>query len=210
MRLHFGPPPPDLDFHPEVEGWTKLREPTPILLQLLALPIAALTLVILVAAWGTLNVSQPTLTLNLPTDVTAAVTKPPADWLIVAGFAAGFLVLIVVHELLHAVGYPGGIFTHRTSIGIWPAKFLCYAGYIGSISRNRFLYVFALPFLVLTILPLLVATAMQASPYGLAAVSIVNGVFSCGDLLLFVIIAWQIPRTATVRNQGWGTWWKIV
>jgi len=43
---------------------------------------------------------------------------------------------------------------------------------------------------------------------GVAAVSIINGAFSCGDQVIVAMIAWQVPRRAILRNQGWETWWK--
>ena len=51
MHLHFGAPPRDPDFRPERDGWTKLREPDPIVLQVIATPFAILNLAILLAAW---------------------------------------------------------------------------------------------------------------------------------------------------------------
>jgi hypothetical protein len=47
MRWHSGPVPDDPNFHPQAEGWHSIREPTPLVLQLLALPSAAILYVFL-------------------------------------------------------------------------------------------------------------------------------------------------------------------
>jgi hypothetical protein len=33
--------------------------------------------------------------------------------------------------------------------------------------------------------------------------------FACGDFVGFALILFQVPRAATVRNQGWRTYWKL-
>ncbi len=209
MKVHFGAPPPDPDFHPEREGWTKLREPDPIILQLIATPVAMLNLAILLAAWAALAWLQPR---AVPAfDWTSVVNPWPtlASSFSLITAIIGIFGLIAAHELVHALGYPGGWKTNRTLIGIWPAKFLFYASHLGPVSRNRFLFVCGLPLLVLTVLPLMGAALSQHITVGLAAVSIANGTFTCGDQVIVAMIASQIPKTALVRNQGWETWWKL-
>ena len=208
MKVHFGPPPQDPDFHPRRDGWTRLREPDPIVLQIIATPVAVLNLAILLVAWFGLAWFQPR---SVPTfDWTADGNPWP---LIVSYFSlstvmVGIPMLIAAHELAHAVGYPGGVRTNQTLIGIWPAKFLFYASHSGPVSRNRFLLICLLPLLSLTMLPLIGAALSQHITVGVAAVSIVNGAFSCGDQVIVAMIAWQVPRRAILRNQGWETWWK--
>jgi hypothetical protein len=66
-----------------------------------------------------------------------------------------------------------------------------------------------LPFVVLTLLPLVAAAILRTAPVALAAVSILNGFFACGDQTCMVLLAWQVPSTAIVQNRGWETWWKL-
>jgi hypothetical protein len=209
MKIHFGAPPQDPDFHPERDGWTKLREPDPIFLQIIATPVAILNLAILLAAWFALAWFQPR---SMPIfDWTGNSNPWPA---LISSFSlssiiVGIPMLITAHELTHAIGYPGSLRTDQTLIGIWPAKFLFYASHSGSVSRNRFLVVSILPLLALTVLPLVGSALSQHIHIGLAAMSIVNGTFACGDQVVAAIVAWQVPRKAIVRNQGWQTWWKV-
>ena len=135
MRFHYGAVPEDPDFQPEAEGWQPIREPGPLTLQLLALPAAAILLVISV---GLLNLvfsgeffkSQP-----LPT------TNPLPVWLLLSVV----ILLIPVHELLHAVVHPGWGLSSNSVIGLWLSRALFYAHYEGPMARNRLLLVFAMP-----------------------------------------------------------------
>jgi hypothetical protein len=143
MRLHFGPPPEDRDFQPDRDGWTKLREPDPILLQIVAAPVAVLNVVILVPAWGWLaSVLAPPERLSTGA-ASGAAWQMEATLLPLLAAVAGIPLLIAVHELLHAVCYPGGLGTSQTTIGVWPARLLFYATYVGPMSRNSYLWVYA-------------------------------------------------------------------
>ncbi len=122
-------------------------------------------------------------------------------------------VLVVVHELLHAIVHPRLGRTPATIIGLWPSRLLFFAHYSGPLTRNRFLLVFAMPFLVITILPLAVAaTGILPSllVFVTAWFSFWNAAFACGDCLGMALILFQIPRSAIVQNKGWRTYWKPV
>jgi hypothetical protein len=200
MQLHRGPVPDSPDFQPLDQGWSGIREPGPLLVQLLALPIgtlvlALLTLPVLLVAPALLSIDRASLPL-VPLVIVLVVSIP-------------------VHELIHALSHPGGGRTDETYIGVWPVKGVFYAHYGGAMSRNHFLWVFLTPILVLSLFPLaLVLLFHQLLPQGvvicLAALSAFNGVAASGDVLGVILIATQVPRTAKVRNKGWETYWKLV
>ncbi len=87
---------------------------------------------------------------------------------------------------------------------------LFYAYYNGPMSRDRFLLVFAMPFLVISVLPLLIA-AVLALPEIVTSIlawfSIWNAIFACGDILGFVLILFQVPRRSLIRNKSWRSFW---
>ncbi len=122
-------------------------------------------------------------------------------------------VIIVVHELLHAVVTPRFGCSSCTVVGAWPTRLLFYATYCGPLTRDRYLAVFAMPFLLLTVLPL-VAAASGLLPPALvppaAWFSTWNALFSGGDYIGFAQVLIQIPRAANVQNQGWCTYWKPI
>lgn len=199
MRFHVGPPPETPI--PKDEPWRPIREPGPILVQILALPVALVTLFFLFLLWGLVPVS------NVRGEIVGISG-------LLGALGVG-LAVIAFHELLHALVMPGGWWSDRVLIGFWPQRLLFYAHYDGVMSRNRFLAVLLAPFLVLSLGPIGLAWSMTAggsiSSWFLTvsfAVSLFNGLASCGDLLGVMLIGAQVPRKALVRNRGWHTFWR--
>lgn len=204
MRFHYGAVPEDPDFQPEAEGWRPIREPGPLTLQLLALPAAAILLVISVGLLNLVFSGEFFKVQPLPT------TNPLPLWLLLSVL----ILLIPVHELLHAVVHPGWGLSSNSVIGLWLSRALFYAHYEGPMSRNRFLLVFAMPYVVLSLLPIPIMSFAAVFGWSITTVlvlsflSIVAAVFACGDLVGFLLILLQVPASAVVRNKGWKTYWK--
>ena len=202
MRLYYGGVPDSKDFHPEQEGWSPIREPGPIAVQFLAVPIALVTLFLLLILFA----------LALPGQVrrleALMINLPILSSLLI------LIMLIPVHEIIHAFFTPGFGLTRQTLIGVWPSKLLFFAYYEDAMPRNHFLLVFLGPFLVLSLLPVGIAALSGLVPIqpglltSLILLSIFNGVAASGDLLGFVLVLIQIPARAQVRNKGWRTYWK--
>lgn len=188
MRFMVGAIPENPDFHPEEEGWRGLREPDPMRMQFLALGpmIVAAALVLL--------------TLHFATGVSL---KTALKW-----FLPAFLLMIPIHELMHAFASPAFGTTDKTLVGVWPSHALFYAHYEGELSRERFLAILAAPTFVLTILPLVLLTLSPLDSAFLAAIAFANAVGAAGDMLGMGIVLRQIPRGAIVRNNGWKTYWR--
>ena len=128
-------------------------------------------------------------------------------WRIVQiGFVAA--VLLPVHELSHAVCYPNSP-GEDVVIGFSRRLGMFYAGFNGEISRTRSTVVYLFPFLVLSILPFLVALSFDLDSEWLALCSIINAGFSGADLYSAALIISQVPRGASVRNNGWNTYWRF-
>lgn len=187
MRFRVGSIPECPEFVVD-DSWMPLREPTPWMMQLIAVPIGIFVCAIFVLLWAAIGVSPE--------------SNPGITILSVIG-------MIVIHELLHAAVHPGWGLTQQTLIGFWPAKFLFFAHYTGAMSRNRFLLVLVTPLLVLSVAPLIWSTTSNHKPFWLAFVSCLNALSACGDILGIIIVWWQVPRNAIVRNQGYFTYWKF-
>ena len=213
MRFHFGAPPLDDDFQPEEDGWLPLREPGPLLVNVLAIPFGVLAAMGLALGW------------DLPARLAIVADGSELGRLLFAAFllvalAVSLLGIIAAHELIHGLAYPQFGLTRSTVLGVWPSRLLFYAGYLRSLRRDRLLLVYLLPFLVLSVAPLVAHRIWGAAAGGnlrteqvwawLYFVSILNGLFSGGDLLYVAIILLQIPRRAVLKNHGWSTWWKLL
>jgi hypothetical protein len=189
MKFHLGAIPENTDFEPEAEGWAGIREPGPWLIQLLAVPIAIIIFVLL----GSL------LYLVWPSG-----SATPSAVLLV-GFGLAF---IPVHELLHAVFFPGGLHSPHTIIGFWPTRVLFYAHYEREMSRDRFLIVFLAPLIGLSLIPIALIALFQWPSLELAFLSLINGAAASGDIIGVLLVGLQIPRGVVVRNKGWRSYWK--
>ena len=126
MRFHLGAVPARDGFEPEQEGWSAMREPDPGVLQMIAIPV----MVVAVGAVGGLLRAGAALDLGAFTPLR---------------LLAVLVLLVPVHELAHAAVHPGAGLSDRTVVGFWPARLVFFAHYEGSMSRNRFLAVFAAP-----------------------------------------------------------------
>lgn len=190
MRFCLGPIPASPDF--VLDGsWKPLREPTPWLLQLMALPIACVLAAVFAWLW--------------------VACTPVCDFSIEVSPAVAVLLIlgvIVVHELMHAAVHPRFGTSSRSLVGLWPSRLLFYAHYDGELSRNRFVAIFLAPLTVLSVVPLAIAAIARIDSPAMALLSILNALFSCGDVLGAVCLLLQTPSTATTRNQGWKTYWR--
>jgi Putative zincin peptidase len=190
MRFHFGAVPSSPDFEPDV-SWKSLREPSPWLAQFIALPIGVFAAALVGFLWFVITPLQKA----MPTGTLSA-------------FVLAFVGIVVVHELIHAAAHPKGGRSPHSILGFWPSRVLFYAHFDGELTRNRFVAILLMPTLVISILPLLVATIAQLSSGWLALISTSNAFAACVDLLGAGMVLFQIPATATVRNQGWRTYWR--
>ena len=188
MKFVLGPIPDDQAFQPEAEGWRPLKEPDPILLNVLAIPVAAVTMLLLI------------LFIRFFTPMKLEEVLRP--------FLVAFLIIIPIHEFVHAFLTPRMGLTRETVIGFWPARILFYAFYLGELSRERFLIVLLGPALVITVLPLAVIAALQINAPILASAAVANGLGAAGDLVGLFVLGWQIPRGAVVKNKGWRSYWR--
>jgi hypothetical protein len=200
MQLHLGPPPNSPDFAPEQDGWTALREPSPTMLNFIAGPVGIAAAALVALGW-----SQTPTAVQFHVSGNSLTSIP----VISASVLLGFIALVAVHEMVHALGYPRCGWTPATIIGLWPTHMLFYAAYLDHLGRNRLLLVYVLPFLVISLLPLIVCASLKINSPPLMAISVINALFCGGDFTCFALILWQVPSNAQVRNQGWATWWKV-
>jgi len=195
MRLHYGAIPENKGFIPEAEGWRNIREPSPIAMQFIAIPVA----LILFFIWAIC------LSLFQQDSFSGQVTGRD----IINTFVT-LLLLVPVHELLHTLVHPGWGLSSNTVFGLWLSKGVFYAHYEGEMSRERFLLVFVMPFIVLGVLPTILIMMFPELKQSLFWLSLFGTVLACGDLVGVGLLIFQIPHSAIVRNKGWKTYWRPV
>lgn len=116
-------------------------------------------------------------------------------------------ILIVAHEAAHLLGFPGGGLNSKTIIGIWPKIGSPYVQYTAPMSRNRFILVLALPFLILSILPLtLVSVGLQSNEY-ISWISVINCLGAGSDLFILYKMLTVVPTEASVMESDGKVYW---
>ena len=192
MRFSLGPLPKNEDFIPLETGWRKLREPGPILLNLLAVP-AAVVLILLTYFACRILFGDNMFTI-------ADLDMPLVYW--------GIALLIPVHEFAHALCTPHLGMTRKTVIGFWYQRLQPYAIYTDAISRTRLLWFLVAPFLILTVLPVAVMWIFRLNSPFIWHLVFINAGASAADFLQLPMFISQVHRRGLIRNKGSDSYWK--
>lgn len=124
----------------------------------------------------------------------------------VAWFAA---VLIIVHEGLHVLGFPGGGANANTVIGIWPQLGSPYVQYLLPMTRDRFILVCLLPFLGLSVLPLALVACGVGPVAQLSWLSVLNCIGAGSDIFIVIKLIKIVPATAQVMESDGKLYWPV-
>ncbi len=204
MKFHFGPFPGNPAFIPDV-SWQPLDEPEQKSILWVVLPLGLFTVAAFIILWFFLT---------------------PQSWIYFkywffiensyVDIAILIAALAVTHELIHAMFHPGYGLTSQTVLGLWLSKGALYAHWDGEWSRNRAMACLLMPFVVLSVIPLLVCMLPDKATLWLdyitksmlCFVSIFNALCACGDLMGARLFFRQIPATGILRNKGYYTYWR--
>jgi hypothetical protein len=187
MQLHLGPKPYAEHFDPT--GWTEVEIPPRWASVVLSLAMTFLVGALLLGL----------ICLLVPRSVTL---RGYSHWQL----AVIFVLTIPGHELIHALLQPG--LGKQTIFGFWPRRLVFYAFYSGPRTRARTLVGAIGPFLILSVLPVLAAAALDFQGWQVWAVVLVNGCASSNDLLGFFFVLWKIPAGAEVIGQRRKGYWR--
>jgi hypothetical protein len=193
MRFHLGEIPEAPEFIPD-KAWKNLRLPSIWGMQLIAFPIGILCAGLMALLWiSTTPLLRPGMN-NFPIPIGVLL--------------ACFVSVLIVHEFIHATIFPRAGTSKKTVIGFLPAKMFLYTAYLGELSRNRCLAMLLAPFIAISIIPLITASIFHVAPGWLAYMSILNAFLASGDLYMAGLTIIRIPAHATIRGQGWKTYWR--
>ncbi len=118
------------------------------------------------------------------------------------------LLLLVPHELLHAVCFPkeAEVYLYFCSQG---AMVTCKE----PLSKRRFIFMSLLPLIILGILPMLIWLVMPPAQFSsdflftFYTVAAINTLGCCGDLMNVYNAMRQVPNDALVQMSGIHTYW---
>ena len=76
-------------------------------------------------------------------------------------------------------------------------------------TRTRILWFLTLPFLMLTVLPVIGMWLFRLDSPFLCHFILVNAGGCAGDFMQVPIFLSQAPRHALIRNKGWDSYWTV-
>jgi hypothetical protein len=192
MRFHLGTLPDVPDFDPDA-SWRLVPDPPFRSMQIRALPIGIVSFMVLFGLWLVFTPMWQILrTIHFPLPVPL--------------FILCFTGVLIVHELLHVSFHPGAGFTRRSVIGFWPSRMFLYALYAGELSRRRCIAILLVPFITISIVPVIAAVLTQKAFFWIAYMSVLNAFLSCGDMLAVWYTMTLIPAGAIIRSKQWSTY----
>ena len=122
------------------------------------------------------------------------------------GVIIGFL-LILVHELLHAIAFPKNATVY---VGIIPKSFTAVALSSSPVKRNRFIFLSILP-IILGIIPLVIfcfnSNELKELNGILFGISIMGMISVYPDIYNVFNILKSVPKNATIQNNKNGTYY---
>jgi hypothetical protein len=116
------------------------------------------------------------------------------------------ILLLLTHELVHALTFPKRGFSDDTLITFAPIKGMALAFYKGELTRENFLLSLITPFFLLTILPL-VYCLYDFHPL-VFSLAIINSSFSSFDIFYFWVVARNSPQKSIFKNHGYKSYFR--
>ncbi len=195
MRFVFGPIPESRGLDAEASGWTPLREPDSrrfaFVAILLSVPFQVAAIWILFDSLEDFREGFKSLSLGFIL------------------FLAALLLMVPMHEFVHALAYLKGLRSRRLIMGIWPRRGMAYVIYDSPTRRNRLLFMVAAPFLVLSILPLASLPFLSSGARAEVLFLLVIHTAVCvGDAMVFWHVS-RVPPNAWLHNKRWTTYWTV-
>ena len=136
MRFVWGAIPPSETFQPTAAGWTRLSRNNSDTFVVIA---SALAMAPLMAGL-----------LVLFSDGGASILRFREELAAFAIFISALLLLVPVHEFIHALAYRVPLGSRRLITGIWLSRAMWYVLYDAPLERSRVLLMLCAPFAVLT------------------------------------------------------------
>ena len=192
MKFMLGPMPENDDFHPSETGWSRIKETSPVLLHLLALPVAVV-LMVLTFLFCRAFLGPDVFRLDM-------INMALVYWTIV--------IVIPIHEVVHAISTPSWGMSDKTVVGFWPRKVLPYAIYTDALTRTHIIWFIFMPFLILTVFPATVMCLLRLDIPVLYYFILVNAGCSGADIVQVPIFLSQVPRGGIIRNKGFKSYWR--
>ena len=191
MLFRLGSPPNSLSDAELASGqWKKLPWPPVWALHLLSLPISVAAGLLVFVAWARFT--------------------PRINVSFAPGYqvAAMFFIIIVLGMFLQLSTHPRMGFTKNSVVGVWPSRLMPYTAQPFKMTKARLVTSLLLPFVVLALLPLVIASIARTSSGWLVFGSCLSaGLF--GLNIVLSTLALRIPNGSLVAGRGFQPYWRL-
>lgn len=188
MRFFINNWPQDVSFEPD-ESWIPIKEPTNLwIIQLVAIPFLIINFII---------VSIFTMIFNIEITINIGL------------FFLGLLLVMPIHEAIHAVFFPEPLNSSNVKFGFFPKQLIFFAFYTNEMRRNRFALVLIAPFMIITLFGLLLLIKLGGNVL-IENILIGNALISYVDTLGLFLLLKLVPSSAIIRNKEIKTYWKLL
>lgn len=116
-----------------------------------------------------------------------------------------FIIIIPMHGIMHKLILPD---LKQTIFRIIPNKIISCSFLKREVSRNRLVISLIFPFVMLTILPIIVLSFIRVENNFVCILIIINAVVSYVDILTIFLLLLQVPKSAYIKNIDNETYWK--
>ena len=175
-------------FYPYDSEWRQVSEPDGDVAQVCALAAGAILCLAALVCWLLFAPFRPV----------------RVDYVTIA---AALAIVVVVHELTHAVAFTCG---RRRSLRVelhW-RKYTPQLRYQGAVSRTHYVVVLAAPFVVVSLGAVAFSALLSIGSGDLVLISLLNALVSGADLVAATLVLGQVPAEALVRRHGDLVLWK--
>ncbi len=195
-------PPTDLKLKESLmaDGWEKIKEPS----SFMAAVVFSLPFMILAGIIGYLIISH--FDNVFVESLKVFIEQGTVDIDIRFDYILYTYLVILLHELLHAVLIPGFPRSDNTCFGIRP-----WGGFVFTTERMakcRFLVISVAPFILLSVLLPVILGFLGLLSGIIAFIVMLNALASSVDLLNAFLVLIQVPGGSTMVNNGFETYYK--
>jgi hypothetical protein len=122
--------------------------------------------------------------------------------------AVAFALVMLAGMVLQMTAYPRMGLSDQSVLGLWPSRLTPYTAHLSKITKRRLVAISLVPFLVLAILPLLVAVALRVSSGWLIFGSCLAAVLF-GPTVVLALPTWRLPKNSIVAGRGFQGYWRL-
>ncbi|HCX82790.1 MAG TPA: hypothetical protein DHV01_14480 [Rhodoferax sp.] len=190
MHLRLGPPPDSLsDSELATAEWRRVPRPPLWAVHVLSLPAGALMALLVFVAWTLLT--------------------PPFDLVFESGdkVTVAIASVILLGLVLQISTYPRMGLSEESVFGLWPSRLTLYTAHASQLTKRQCIATLLLPFIVLSILPILfVAVFRTSSGWLIFGSCLAAGVYGINVFLALPVL--RLPEKCVIASRGFEPYWR--